>query len=173
MENSGLALLESFQKQKVSQESEVLQEAQRFVNQYRSLRYFDSSYIHVFNSQLLACQPNVRRFFTSIMGGNEVLSYLEFLEKQQPKPSSENGEDSSQLDIATDGYLPLPESDLISEAGTGMISVPKEEWVALKEQQRILMEQTNQLLHQLKNQRISSSGTAVSGDYSEIVSDEN
>ena len=63
MEETAKNLLKEFQKQKVSKESSVLQEAQRFVNQYRALDYLPSSFLQEFNAQLLACSPNVRRFF--------------------------------------------------------------------------------------------------------------
>lgn len=171
MDISGLSLLEKFQKQKVSQESEVLQEAQRFVNQYRALHYFDSSFISVFNTQLLSCPPNVRRFFTSIMGGNEVLSYLEFLEKQQLNNVSQNGEEETQTNMVVDGYLPLPESDFVSDSSSSMISVPKDEWLMLKNQQKYLMEQTQTLLRQLKGEPGETS--IQERHYSEILDEDN
>lgn len=168
MENTATNLLQEFQKQKVSQESEVLQTAQRFVNQYRALSFFDPSFLQEFNTQLLACSPDVRRFLTTIMGGNEVLNYLEFLEKQMPAISqNENESGGNQPEIALDGYLPMPESDLSLSDGD-MISVPKQEWQELKAQQKNLMEQTQQLFRQLKNQPASS----IFGGYSEILDDE-
>ena len=166
MENTATNLLQEFQKQKVSQESEVLQAAQRFVNQYRALSFFDPSFLQKFNTQLLACSPDVRRFLTTIMGGNEVLNYLEFLEKQMPA-TSQNESDTNQPEIALDGYLPMPESDL-SLSDDDMISVSKQEWQELKAQQKKLMEQTQQLFRQLKNQPASS----MIGGYSEILDDE-
>jgi hypothetical protein len=166
MENTATNLLQEFQKQKVSQESVVLQTAQRFVNQYRALSFFDPSYLQKFNTQLLACSPDVRRFLTTIMGGNEVLNYLEFLEKQMPA-TSQNESDASQPEIALDGYLPMPESDL-SLSDDDMISVSRQEWQELKAQQKNLIEQTQQLFSQLKNQSASS----MIGGYSEILDDE-
>ena len=169
MENTTVNLLKEFQKQKVSQESEVLQAAQRFVNQYRALAFFDPSFLQEFNKQLLACPPDVRRFLTTIMGGNEVLNYLEFLEKQMPQTSqSENDVGGNQPDIALDGYLPSPESDLDLSDSNDMISVSKQEWLELKAQQKNLMEQTQQLFRQLKNQ----SAPSTMGSYSEILDDE-
>jgi hypothetical protein len=167
MENTATNLLQEFQKQKVSQESEVLQAAQRFVNQYRALSFFDPSFLQKFNTQLLACSPDVRRFLATIMGGNEVLNYLEFLEKQTPLSIQNENDTSNQSDISVDGYLPSPESDL-SASDNDMISVSKQEWQELKAQQKSLMEQTQQLFRQLKNQQASS----MIGRYSEILDDE-
>ena len=168
MEETAKNLLKEFQKQKVSQESSVLQEAQRFVNQFRALDYFDSSFLQEFNAQLLACSPNVRRFFSTIMGGNEVLNYLEFLEKQIPQTeNSENGENAGQTDIVVDGYLPVPESDLILPDSNDIISVSKQQWDEMKAQQKALMEQTQQLMHLIKQQP-----GLVSAQYSEILDDE-
>ena len=166
MENSATELLEKFRQQKVSQESEVLQAAQRFVNQYRALNFFDSSFVQQFNAQLVACTPDVRRFFTSIMGGNEVLNYLEFLEKQYPQATGGDGEMVNQSDIAADGYLPSADADLDDGA-----CVSKDELSALKEQQKILMEQTQQLMRQLKIQQATSGVSPTSNSYSEILDD--
>ena len=169
MEETAKNLLKEFQKQKVSKESSVLQEAQRFVNQYRALDYLPSSFLQEFNAQLLACSPNVRRFFSTIMGGNEVLSYLEFLEKQIPQTeNSENGENAGQSDIVVDGYLPMPESDLMLSDLDDTISVSKQQWDEMKAQQKTLMEQTQQLMRQIKSQQ--QGGT--SAQYSEILDDE-
>lgn len=167
MENSATILLENFRKQKVSQESEVLQSAQRFVNQYRALNFFDPSFVEQFNNQLLASSPDVRRFFTSIMGGNEVLNYLEFLEKQQPQTLGQDSDNQSQMDIATDGYLPQPEADLSSQSTSQTFTVTQEQWHSIQEQQKLLMQQTQQLMRQLNGQ--SQTATTPIERYSEII----
>ena len=103
------------------------------------------------------------------MGGNEVRSYLEFLEKQQPQ-SADVSSDSKQPTIAADGYLPSPESDLMGQNTSDTISVPKEQWQQMQEQQRILMEQTQQLLKKMNQQGTRSS--AEMGHYSEIIEED-
>ena len=166
MEESAKDLLKEFHKQKVSKESIVLQEAQRFVNQYRALDFLDPSFVQVFNQQLLASSPNARRFFSTIMGGNEVLNYLEFLEKKVPQ--SENSENSNQADIATDGYLPLPESDLMTSGSDDTICISKQQWDELNAQQKNLKEQNQQLIRQMQERQRDS----ISHQYSEILDDE-
>ena len=169
MADSANELLQQFQKQKVSQESEILQAAQRFVNQFRALHLLGESFVQEFNKELLACSPDVRRLFPSLMGGNEVRSYLEFLEKQQPQ-STETSADSNQPSIASDGYLPSPESDLMEQNPSDTISVPKAQWQQMQEQQKMLMEQTQQLLNKMNQQGTRSS--AEMGHYSEIIEED-
>lgn len=171
MVDAANALLQQFQKQKVSQESETLQAAQRLVNQFRSLRFLRESFVEEYNAQLLASSPDVRRFLTSLMGGNEVRNYLEFLEKQTPQ-QNENGEDSNQTKKAADGYLPPPDNDLGAQNNvSGGATVSLAEFEQMKEQQKILMEQTQQLLKKLNQQGASSSGSSTVGRYSEIIED--
>ena len=165
-------LLQQFQKQKVSQESEILQAAQRFVNQFRSLRLFDESFVQEYNTQLLACSPDVRRFLPSLMGGQEVRDYLEFLEKQQPH-NSDDSENPDQSSTMSDGYLPSPDSDLINAGeGVGTVRVSQSEFQQLQEQQKILMEQTQQLLKRINQQEAASMGEGVTGRYSEIIEED-
>lgn len=172
MVDSANTLLQEFQKQKVSQESEILQIAQRFVNQFRSLRFFPESFIQEYNTQLLACSADIRRLFTSLMGGNEVRNYLEFLEKQQPH-HTDNSENSDQPKVTVDGYLPSPDLDLKSSTGTSdATSISKEELQQIREQQKILMEQTQQLLKRMNQQGTSSAGSSVVGRYSEIIEED-
>ena len=95
--------------------------------------------------------------------------YLEFLEKQIPQTeNSENGENAGQSDIVVDGYLPMPESDLMSSDLDDTISISKQQWDEMKAQQKTLMEQTQQLMRQIKSQQ--QGGT--SAQYSEILDDE-
>ncbi len=171
MVDAANTLLQQFQKQKVSQESETLQAAQRLVNQFRSLRFLRESFVEEYNTQLLASSPDVRRFLGSLMGGNEVRNYLEFLEKQTHQ-QVEDGENSNQSQISSDGYLPSPDNDLKMEknAPTGA-TVSLAEFEQMKEQQKILMEQTQQLLKKLNQQGASSSGSSTVGRYSEIIED--
>lgn len=169
MEEAARSLLKEFQKQKVSKESAVLQTAQRLVNQFRALDYLPPSFLQEFNVQLLACSPNVRRFFSTIMGGSEVLNYLEFLEKKIPQTEkSEKGENSAQSDIVVDGYLPSPESDLMVSDSDDTISVSKQQWDEMKTQQKDLLEQTQRLMRQMKIQQQGG----ISTQYSEILDDE-
>ncbi len=170
MSDSATTLLEEFQKQKVSQESETLQSAQRFVNQYRSLKFLRESFVQEFNEQLLACPPDVRRFLPSIMGGNEVRNYLEFLEKQRPQNVNDTDE-TSQDKILTNGYLPDPESDL-KGTDSDQISISRAEFDQMREQQKILMEQTQALIKRMNQQVVSSSGSSTMGRYSEIIDEE-
>ena len=172
MVDAANTLLQEFHKQKVSQESEVLQAAQRFVNQFRALRLFRESFVQEFNEQLLACSPDVRRFLPSLMGGNEVRSYLEFLERQQPHPNKTE-ENSNQSQIASGGYLPSPDSDLTTQQDSSEnASVSRAEFQQMQEQQKILMEQTQQLLKRLNQQGSSSVGSSAVGRYSEIIEED-
>ena len=172
MVDSANALLQEFQKQKVSQESEVLQAAQRFINQFRSLRLFDESFVQEYNTQLLACPADVRRFLPSLMGGNEVRSYLEFLEKQQHHQTDAT-EDSDQSQVAADGYLPPPDSDLTNhDDSSETVSISRAEFQQMQDQQKILMEQTQQLLKRVNQQGTSSAGSSAIGRYSEIIEED-
>ena len=172
MVDSANTLLQEFQKQKVSQESEVLQAAQRFVNQFRSLRFFPESFVQEFNEELLSCPPDVRRLLPSLMGGNEVRSYFEFLEKQQPH-QSDVSQDSGQPQIASGGYLPSADTDLPTQNDSGdTISVSRAEFQKMQEQQKILMEQTQQLLKRMEQQGTNSGGSSVVGRYSEIIEED-
>ena len=171
MSDSANELLQQFYKQKVSQESEVLQAAQRFVNQFRALKFFRESFIQEYNEQLLACSPDVRRFFPSLMGGNEVRNYLEFLEKQQQQ-TTDGTDKKNQSQIASNGYLPSPDLDLVREnSSSESTSVSKEEFQQMQAQQRILMEQTQQLLKKM-NQQTNSSGPSIEGHYSQIIEED-
>lgn len=170
MVDSAKSLLQEFQKQKVSQESEVLQAAQRFVNQYRALRLFRESFVQEFNEQLLACSPEVRRFLNSIMGGHEVRSYLEFLEKKLPH-QDENSEDKSKIGV--NGYLPSPDSDITNnDNSSGMFSISRAEFQEIQEQQKILMEETQQLMKRVNQQGINATNSSVAGRYSEIIEED-
>lgn len=172
MVDSANTLLQEFQKQKVSQESEVLQAAQRFINQYRSLRLFKESFVQEYNEQLLACPPDVRRLFPSLMGGNEVRSYLEFLEKQQPQ-QEDSSENLGQPKIAADSYLPSPDADVPTQSGASdTVSISRAEFQQMQEQQRILMEQTQQLIKQINQQGTTSAGSTTVGRYSEIIEED-
>ena len=171
MVDSANALLQEFQKQKVSHESEVLQEAQRLINQFRSLRLFKESFVQEYNNQLLACSADVRRFLPSLMGGNEVRSYLEFLEKQQPHKADKTEElDGSK--IAPDGYLPEPDSDLTtSDTFSQPGSISRDEFQQMQAQQKALMEQTQQLLKKVSQLSGASAGGNTVENYSEIIED--
>ncbi len=169
MVDSANALLQEFQKQKVSQESEVLQMAQRLINQFRSLRHFKESFVQEYNQQLLSCPSDVRRFFPSLMGGNEVRSYLEFLEKQQPH-QADGSDYPEQGTIASDGYLPSPDSDLTSSDGASdTVAVSRAEFQQMQLQQKALMEQTQLLLKKINQQGSASSDI---GRYSEIIEED-
>ena len=172
MVDSANALLQEFQKQEVSQENEVLQAAQRFVNQFRALRFFKESFVQEYNTQLLNCSADVRRFLPTLMGGNEVRYYLEFLEKQQPHPT-DNSENSDQSHISADGYLPSPDSDnQLQGSSTDTVSISRDEFLKMQEQQKLLMEQTQQLLKRMNQQGASSSGSSAVGLYSEILEED-
>jgi len=167
-------LLQAFQKQKVIRESEVLQAAQRLVNQFRSLRFFNESFIDEYNKQLLAAPPDVRRFFSSLMGGNEVAAYFEFLEKQIPHAHQEN-EEGNHPDISAGSYLPMPEEDLsVNSMSSDSISISKKEWEEMQTQQKFLTEQIQRLSKQLNiSQEGSRSDRSFSRQYSEIIDEDN
>lgn len=172
MVDSANELLQEFQRQKVSQESEILQAAQRFVNQFRSLRFFGEAFVQEYNQQLLACPPDVRRLLPSLMGGNEVRSYLEFLEKQQPQQEN-SAEDSGQPKIASDGYLPSPDSDMAVQGNSSdTVSVSRAEFQQMQEQQRNLMEQMQLILKRMNQQGTTSAASSTVGRYSEIIEED-
>lgn len=157
-------ILEDFQKQKVSQESEVLLTAQRFINQYRALKLYKPAFLDKFNADLLSCSADVRRFFSSLMGGEEVRNYLEFLEKQIPASNTEKGQENSE--IVQEGYLPSPEEDIKGNAAENIMSISKEEWQKMQEQQKLLMEQTQQLMKKMTQSSVDTRS------YSEILDDD-
>ena len=75
-ENNINPILKAFQEQKVSKLNTELIQAQKLVNLYRALYCFDDAFVEQYNQLLLSSSVEVRRLLSTLMGGNEVRSYL-------------------------------------------------------------------------------------------------
>ena len=165
-------LLKAFQEQKVSKLNTELLEAQKLVNLYRSLHCFPAEFSERYNQLLLASTDEQRRLLTTLMGGGEVRSYFDFLQQTVLHNQEDNNANSLK------GYLPSPEMDQTSAiSGDGeSVVVSKEEWQSMKEQQKMLLEQTQKLMQALKNNNSElnpiKQAPQAEQNYSEIIEDE-
>ncbi len=110
--SSNAEILRSFQQKKTTSENQVAQEAQRLVNLYRQISTFRPSFIDEYNEMLLATSKEVQMIIPSIIGGPVVRQYLEHLQKERHIKTQED--EGNSVKIATQGYLPEPEEDLIA-----------------------------------------------------------
>ncbi len=166
-------LLKAFQEQKVSKQNLELLAAQRLVNLYRSLHCFKPEFVDTFNQFLLSATVEEKRLLSTIMGGGEVRSYLDFLQTQVHQNQEANGGQKNQ----EKGYLPDPEEDEAVPESDGSISISAEEWQKMKAQQKALMEQTQLLANSLKGVNVSPKVSEtprpeISQNYSDIIEDE-
>ena len=177
-------LLERFKARKTEKDSTSLQEARRLVNVYRSLSCFGSDFIDKYNQMLMDVKPNVRRLFSTFMGGKEVEDYLEFLEENAHLSVSANGEKEGLTVVPQNkGYLPDPDSDVDVSKKTETFSVSEAEWREMKAQNEALAKQTKDLLNIVKelgkNEKRSRGTEGYSAaprsssfeNYSEIIED--
>ena len=166
-------LLKAFQEQKVSKQNTELLVAQRLVNLYRSLHCFKPEFVDEYNQLLLSATVEEKRVLSTLMGGSEVRSYLDFL--QQQFHQNQNADSSQQNQ--NKGYLPNPDQDEVASDTSENIHISKEEWHKMQEQQRLLMEQTQLLADSVKNvkqvaQGVEKQPMEMGQNYSDIIEDE-
>lgn len=169
-------LLEKFKAKQSEKDTALLQEARRLVNLYRSISCFGDDFVDQYNKMLLNVQPNIRRLLRNFMGGEEVESYLQFLE-QNIHLSQNGSEHKNEMNtLQTKGYLPDPSMDERGGIQKGKITVSESEWEEMKEQKKALLEQTQMLLKRLERLEQNISGTkrplntpSSYENYSEII----
>ena len=182
VENKNL-LLEKFKNRQSEKDTIIFQEAQRLVNQYRSLSCFDAEFVEQYNQVLLNSSPAVRRLLSTFMGGEEVEDYLEFLQQNFHLQKDELNQKKNE-ETKNKGYLPEPENDI--RTPNGSLSVSRSEWeqmrsdyVTLKQQMQLLLKkvgnpnQTGVETGNFFDNKISSVDTSqtrtVKENYSEII----
>lgn len=165
-ENNINPILKAFQEQKVSKLNTELIQAQKLVNLYRALYCFDDAFVEQYNQLLLSSSVEVRRLLSTLMGGNEVRSYFDFLQQRAHPDNNENSKSTNEVK----GYLPNPEED---NHDTGDFVVSKEQWESMQAQQKSLSEQTQMLLQILQSKKGTAPVVPTSSqNYSEIVEDD-
>ena len=176
MSETSKNLLETFKAKQTEKDTSLLQEARRLVNLYRSISCFGDEFVEQYNQLLLSTKPNIRRLLRNFMGGEEVESYLQFLEQNAHLSKGDMEQKNASGDLQIKGYLPDPSTDKTSFPETGKISISESEWKEMKEQKKALQEQTALLLKRLEKleQNVSAARRGTSApssyeNYSEII----
>lgn len=104
--------LQAFLEKKGPQENSALEQAQRLVNLYHHLSAFGSDFTKEYNKMLLEASPDVQTMLGSIIGGQNVREYLDFLKKKQIEPTNKSEKNAEDSDTSlSEGYMPTPEND--------------------------------------------------------------
>ena len=171
MTESKNVLLESFKNRHSEKETESSREALRLVNLYRSLSCFGSEFIDKYNQMLLSASPAVRRLFSSLVGGEEVEDYLEFLQQHAHLSDSEV-EKETVNPIQKKGYLPSPDADVLKTGQGGSVSISQKEWENMKTEYQSMKQRIQYLLKIFEKQGIAIPEQRFNpNNYSEIIED--
>lgn len=111
--------LDSFLKKKNTQENSSLEKAQRLVNLYHHLSAFGPEFNKEYTQMLLDAPSDVQTMLNSIIGGQIVRQYIDFLKKEQSTDNNYTSDDTPSFSLENEGYLPSPDEDL-----NDMIQIP-------------------------------------------------
>ena len=175
---------QSFLKQRNNKTNAVTQEAQRFVNLYRALNDFGTDFVDQYNAELKGVSDDVYTALQSLVAGQEVRQYLDFLRLKDK--TGDGSEDQSE--IKQTGWLPSAEQEQVSSVGGSSGGISVAEWNAFiteqnerfskvvaelkEEQNKTLTRLMDQLSISLQNKAQEASKVAPKAptpQYSEII----